>query len=184
MTPMAPPPPFRLVEPQTRVSPYRAVFVLSAPARAPDAAEPLIMIVGSRTSSRSNARRIRTLANEEHPLDRTTIARLRSPTGRTASWRPVSDIAIERATALLDGAFALVDPWSRPGVASTPEGEMLVEWYRGGRRLTVTVSADGAEYLRSWAKGPDIEFEDGTLSDDSERLAALVEWVRDGWSAK
>ncbi|UPK16090.1 hypothetical protein [Bradyrhizobium sp. 131] len=47
--------------------------------------------------------------------------------------------------------------WRRPHISSTEAGEVVFEWWRGARNLTLYFSDDGAEYIQVW--GPDMENE-------------------------
>ena len=47
--------------------------------------------------------------------------------------------------------------WRRPHISSTEAGEIVFEWWRGTRNLTLYFSDDGAEYIEVW--GPDMENE-------------------------
>jgi hypothetical protein len=47
--------------------------------------------------------------------------------------------------------------WRPPHITSTEVGEIVFEWWRGTRNLTLYFSHDGAEYIKVW--GPDIDDE-------------------------
>jgi hypothetical protein len=72
----------------------------------------------------------------------------RIPTNRAADlaseWMSMS---CERATKL--------GGWCRPHISSTEDGEIVFEWWRGNRNLTLYFSDTGAEYIEVW--GPDID---------------------------
>jgi|SRR3954467_6932383 hypothetical protein len=47
--------------------------------------------------------------------------------------------------------------WRLPHITSTEAGEIVFEWWRGARNLTLYFSDEGAEYIKVW--GPDIDDE-------------------------
>lgn len=66
--------------------------------------------------------------------------------------------------------------WRLPHITSTEAGEIVFEWWRGSRNLTLYFSDAGAEYIQVW--GPDIDNEmiSGPLSNWSFSHAWL--WLQ------
>nr|AWL95741.1 hypothetical protein CIT37_29080 [Bradyrhizobium ottawaense] len=56
--------------------------------------------------------------------------------------------------------------WSRPHISSTEDGEIVFEWWRQRRNLTLYFGDDGPEYIEVW--GPNI--------DDDMRSGELTNW--------
>ena len=96
--------------------------------------------------------------------------------------------AIGKARAFLEDVFfqtlaeAAYEPedresagWQRPHISASEEGEVVLEWWNGDRKLTVYIGADQASFIKSW--GPHVvnDMEDGGLSHDG--FAALWSWL-------
>lgn len=65
--------------------------------------------------------------------------------------------------------------WRGPQVAATPLGEVVFEWWHGGRSLTVYVTEAEVSYVFAWGKDIHREMEDGDASDPAT--------IRRLWSA-
>lgn len=64
--------------------------------------------------------------------------------------------------------------WRRPHISSTEAGEIVFEWWRGNRNLTLYLADDGAEYIEVW--GPDIDNE--MLSGPLNNWSFSNAWLR------
>lgn len=67
-----------------------------------------------------------------------------------------AELAAQWLPALCERASKL-GGWSAPHISSTEAGEIVFEWWRGSRNLTLYFTDEGAEYLEVW--GTDIENE-------------------------
>jgi len=66
--------------------------------------------------------------------------------------------------------------WEEPNVVADGNGDIVLEWWKGARKLTIYISQDSAEYVKVW--GPDIvsQMEDGAILNSSVRRA-LWRWL-------
>src|SRR5258708_2281959 len=99
-------------------------------------------------------------------LDR--IASLPANWDGRRSARP-NEAAVENARQLLESAYrqiARIMAWQSPYVSSSEEGEIVLEWWNGIRKLTIYVGPEQSTYIKSW--GPHLvdEMEDGVLPAD------------------
>jgi hypothetical protein len=96
-------------------------------------------------------------------LDR--IASLPSDWDGHGSVRPNST-AIERARQFLEDAYLDTTSigWQAPFISASEEGEIVLEWWNGLRKLTIYVGPEHSSYLKSW--GPHLvdDMEDGVLA--------------------
>src|SRR5437879_4522243 len=90
-------------------------------------------------------------------------AKLRERVEALSGWGgeeicPLSSRAIGRAAewicSLRREAIDASKPWIDPLITASEEGEVLFDWWRGNKRLTVYVQADGATYSRLWGAPP------------------------------
>ena len=86
--------------------------------------------------------------------------------------------AIKRAVGALPDFIAAAEKtggWKLPHVSANESGEVLLEWWKSEKKLTLFVRADGIDYLRVW--GADIEHEmtDGELT--AEAFPGLWSWL-------
>ena len=70
----------------------------------------------------------------------------------------------------------LDEVWIRPNVTASGDGEVILGWRFGLKRLTIYVGEESAEYLKTW--GPDMNdnMDDGDASLTTERQA-LWKWL-------
>jgi hypothetical protein len=70
----------------------------------------------------------------------------------------------------------LDEDWLRPNVTASGEGEVVLEWRRGPKRLTIYIGEKDIEYVRAW--GPDIhkDMDDGE-ADLIEIRQSLWKWL-------
>jgi hypothetical protein len=64
--------------------------------------------------------------------------------------------------------------WRRPHISSTEAGEIVFEWWRGNRNLTLYFGDSGADYIEVWGPDMDDEMLTGPLSNWSFAKA----WLR------
>lgn len=112
-----------------------------------------------------------------------TLARLYSLWGLDDNWdsfgsaRPCHG-AIQHTTILLPllyGAATAMGGWKDPLVSADERGDISLEWWRGERYLTLTITADDAEHLRLWELDITDELADGPL--DMMQFALLWRWL-------
>ncbi len=85
--------------------------------------------------------------------------------------------AVESASEWLYLAFDRVNKlggWCRPHISSTEAGEVVFEWWRHERKLTLYFGDDGAEYIEVWGTNIDDEIASGPLTNWSFSNA----WLR------
>ena len=69
-------------------------------------------------------------------------------------------------------------PWLDPLITASEEGEIVFDWWRGEKRLTVYVNEDGAAYSRLWGTPPSSQTDDGEVDNIAEQLR-LWRWLVD-----
>lgn len=72
--------------------------------------------------------------------------------------------------------------WREPMVSSEPEGNIVFEWWRNSRKLTIYVAPDEIEYIKVWGPSMIHEMEDGFVTAPRERQE-LWRWLLDENSA-
>jgi hypothetical protein len=85
------------------------------------------------------------------------------------------DLAAEWLPNILDLCMKL-GGWSRPHMSSTADGEVVLEWWKGTRKLTVYFSDTGAEYIKVWGPDMDSEMTSGELNHWS--FISAWSWLR------
>ena len=58
----------------------------------------------------------------------------------------------------------------------SPEGEVVLEWWQGGRKLTIYISDSAIEYLQVWGKDIEAEMSEGD-ADSAETPLILWKWL-------
>lgn len=66
--------------------------------------------------------------------------------------------------------------WLNPNVAMSAQGEIVLEWWYGARKLTLYVSGGGVDFVRVWGPSVHEEMEDGAL-DSSDVASRLWLWL-------
>lgn len=57
--------------------------------------------------------------------------------------------------------------WIKPNVTASAEGEVVFEWWRRAKKLTIYVSVEAVEYVQVWGKNINTEMSDGDASSAS-----------------
>lgn len=65
--------------------------------------------------------------------------------------------------------------WKLPHVSANENGEVLLEWWKSEKKLTLFVREDGIDYLRAWGSDIEHEMTDGELSEDA--FPGLWSWL-------
>jgi len=127
-----------------------------------------------RTTPSSQAARNPQLTSTHDEIDR--LAKLPVGWDGHGSARP-NEFALERGRQLIEDAYqnGAEIGWESPHVSASEDGDVVFEWWRGIRKLTVYVGPKETTYLKSW--GPNIvdDMADGVLEGSWE--AALWIWL-------
>ena len=94
------------------------------------------------------------------------------------SYTPASGAvtkAVEWLLALSVEINSAVTPLT-PLANISPQGEVVLEWWQGRRKLTVYVSDTSVEYLRVWGKDIEAEMSEGN-ADSAEARLMLWKWL-------
>lgn len=67
-------------------------------------------------------------------------------------------------------------PWIAPNVTAGANGEVIFEWWKGQKSLTIFVEPDSVEYIKASGSGFDPEMFDGDAS-PSDARSALWAWL-------
>ena len=68
--------------------------------------------------------------------------------------------------------------WIRPNVTASEEGEVVFEWWRDTRKLTIYIGNQSAEYVKVWGTDINSEMSDGN-ADAVNTCRSLWEWLVD-----
>jgi hypothetical protein len=138
--------------------------------------------VGSATETRSLPRR-ETITIEESPA-----AAGVEPAGIDAravrAWLPApfeaESTLVERAAEVVSAFRGLSvrhnRVWLNPNVTMSHEGEVVLEWWYGAKKLTVYVGTTGASFVCVWGPNVHDEMEDGALN-SHEVASRLWLWL-------
>ncbi|SRR5579884_48235 len=66
--------------------------------------------------------------------------------------------------------------WFAPNVTASAEGEVVFEWRRDKKHLTIYIGNQSAEYLKDWGMNVDTEMEDGYANSSNVRQT-LWKWL-------
>jgi hypothetical protein len=61
--------------------------------------------------------------------------------------------------------------WLKPHVTADAYGDVVFEWWKDERKLTVYASPDTAEYVKAWGPDIDSQMNDGVVSSEADRRA-------------
>jgi hypothetical protein len=67
--------------------------------------------------------------------------------------------------------------WTNPNVTADETGAVVLEWWRGPRKLTIYVTATEASYVRVWGNNIDTEMEDGPIDSIQYDFTPLWGWL-------
>ena len=67
-------------------------------------------------------------------------------------------------------------PWQAPHVSVGADGEMLFEWWRKDRKLSLYFGAEAPDYIKVWGSHLDDQMESGSLP-TSAAFRALWDWL-------
>lgn len=73
-------------------------------------------------------------------------------------------------------AMCVAQPWLPPYVAAGAEGEIVLEWNKGAKGLTIHVTEEGIDYLKSWGANIHSEMEDGEVT-NAQDCRDLWRWL-------
>jgi hypothetical protein len=68
-------------------------------------------------------------------------------------------------------------PWAAPHIATSPDGEVVLEWWHEKKALTVYVDGAGADFVKSWGRSVTMEMEDGKVVTPDEMLR-VWRWLK------
>jgi hypothetical protein len=72
--------------------------------------------------------------------------------------------------------IALGMDWIRPNVTASGDGEVVFEWRRGVKKLTIYIGNQSAEYVEDWGPDMNAEMEDGYANSSNTRRS-LWQWL-------
>jgi hypothetical protein len=70
----------------------------------------------------------------------------------------------------------LKEDWIKPNVTASGDGEVVLGWRRGPKRLTIYIGEKSAEYVRAWGKDTEKDMDDGDADSTSTRQS-LWKWL-------
>lgn len=70
----------------------------------------------------------------------------------------------------------LEEDWTRPNVTASGDGEVVLGWRNGSKRLTIYVGEKSAEYVKAWGIDMEKDMDDGDADLTSTRQS-LWEWL-------
>lgn len=88
--------------------------------------------------------------------------------------------AVEEARAWVEGLYRAVTrtsrPWSSPHITASDSGEVVFEWWRGDRKITLYFGGRDVEYIKVWGPNIDNEMESGELK-KADSFRELWYWL-------
>ena len=117
-----------------------------------------------------------------------TLTALLDLARRPAGWNggdipAPNPLAIENAMRWIQDmardALSVSGIWHEPHVAGDENGDVVFEWWHGGRSLTIYVAAEEIQHLSSWGADPLHEMSDGSALTATERTRLWL-WLLSG----
>jgi hypothetical protein len=90
-------------------------------------------------------------------------------------WPRPSPNTLALATQIIDAVVSTY-PDAAPHVVTSPEGEIVFEWWNGPKKVTLYVGEDSLSYVKSWGDDMLEEMEDGVIQKASE-APSLLTWL-------
>ena len=91
-----------------------------------------------------------------------------------------SSVAIDRALFLLKLVFSGITnaglQWHEPLISASVDGEVVIEWWRRERKLTIYCGDDSFHYLKTTVRDSHVEIDDGELGS----IIELWSWMTIG----
>ncbi len=88
--------------------------------------------------------------------------------------------AVERAVGWISALYTdtsdLGLPWLEPNVTASVDSEIVLEWWHGGKKLTVYVGDGSAEYVQVWGADVDQDMAEGNAGGRDARRR-LWRWL-------
>jgi hypothetical protein len=78
---------------------------------------------------------------------------------------------------LIVSRTAKLGGWRSPHMTSTEQGEIVCEWWRSDKKLTVYFGDDGAEFIKVWGTDIEKDMESGELASEWDVVAAWC-WLQ------
>jgi hypothetical protein len=94
----------------------------------------------------------------------------------SAAPDPLNIVAAKAWILEISKVVASSKPWMHPHIALSEEGEVMFEWWRGEKKITLYVSAKQILFIRSWSDNIEDGMEDGVLSRASD-FSTLWNWL-------
>jgi hypothetical protein len=66
--------------------------------------------------------------------------------------------------------------WLKPNVTASAEGEVVFDWWKGIKSLTIYIGDQSVEYVKAWGADINTEMEDGSVDSPTIRRA-LWQWL-------
>src|SRR5579885_1287490 len=92
---------------------------------------------------------------------------------------PPTRAAVAKAQQMLGTIYAEVLnaglPWKSPHLTASEKGEVVFEWWKDSKKLSVYLGDLDAEYIKVWGPNIATEMSDGPLTD--ENIAELWTWL-------
>jgi hypothetical protein len=72
---------------------------------------------------------------------------------------------------------AKLSGWQTPHITSSEQGEIVCEWWRKAKKLTIYFGDDGAEFIKVWGADIEQEMESGDLASEWD-IVAVWRWLQ------
>ena len=95
--------------------------------------------------------------------------------GSPAPRRESVNSALDVVKVFRDSVVRSDGSWTRPHVSANEEGNVVFEWWRGERKLTIYVRSAHVAYIKVWGVDIDTEMEDGRVTDAG--FGSLWTWL-------
>jgi hypothetical protein len=106
--------------------------------------------------------------------------RSRSSAGASPSELIADSDAIDLATQWLPSLYRAATktgwPWVSPHITPSDNGEIVFEWWKGDRKVTIYFSPEGVEFIKVWGPRIDVDMESGAL-ESSLAFQSIWSWL-------
>jgi len=78
---------------------------------------------------------------------------------------------------LIVARAAKLSGWQTPHITSSEQGEIVCEWWRKAKKLTIYFGDEGAEFIKVWGTDIEQEMESGDLVSEWD-IVAVWRWLQ------
>lgn len=122
---------------------------------------------------------VKNFRNQLPETERNIANLLRHVGGHVAHDAPMPNpVSVKHALSWVEKLYRDVraELWLKPRVSADEDGEVVFEWWKGRKKLSVYISPTTAEYITVEKTGPSVTMEDGPIGMPTDRRR-LWHWL-------